>query len=132
MTDTTEATDNEPTTSAQTGNSLGDPPRISGDWTRDANVVMNYIQDLVNVLIRTDQFLQAAAESETGDFDPGSLPDPATATVASAQQTANAAFTLAAVANAQALRLARNYISSLLQVLRRVLLHQGIQSCEFL
>ena len=60
---------------------LPPPPRATGDPATDALTNNDYLSDLYNSL--TAPF--------TG-LDPTSLPDPSTATLASAQATANAAY----------------------------------------
>jgi len=69
-------------------------PRITGNLERDLPILINYLQSVANSF----NALSAAVEALNqlpDDFDASSLIDPASATAATAQKTANDAFTLA-------------------------------------
>lgn len=76
------------------------PPRSTGDITQDYPLLLNWLQEFYNQNQASTQYLQSQAEVPA-DFDPSTLTDPSKATIASAQQTANNAFTLAETLQAQ-------------------------------
>lgn len=73
---------------------LTPPPRATGNAEQDFPSYAQWFWDFYNaVLARNDQIA-----GTDDDFDPGDLPDPASSSIAQAQQTANEAYTLAAQA----------------------------------
>lgn len=84
------------------GNSIPNPPRLSGEYEKDASPLSNFMADLYKALVLSNEFIKTAGQTETGDFDPTSLPDPGKTNLAQAQDTANKAYNLAAIANTQA------------------------------
>lgn len=64
------------------------PPRLTGDWPTDFVAVQTWMS----------QFYTANT-TPPGVFDPSNLPNPTNTTVGLAQQTANAAYKLAAAVN---------------------------------
>lgn len=81
------------------------PPRLTGDEKVDVRAIAQWASDFFTATVRGGYFLNIQEESEAGEFDPSSLPDPATATVAQAQQTANEGYALAFGANAKAVEI---------------------------
>lgn len=79
------------------------PPRIS-DPESAPTVLLEYLFALYKVLAVEGIYVEAAGQVDAGTFDAGDLPDPATSTIAIAQNTANNAYVLAvqAVAKAEA------------------------------
>lgn len=77
--------------------SIPPPPRLTGDAQADNVSLASWYQRIFEA-----SQLQAQAignlSGDAGDFDPSSLPDPASSSVAQAQQTANAAYTAAVAA----------------------------------
>ncbi|WP_341893734.1 hypothetical protein [Ferrovibrio terrae] len=69
------------------------PPRVTGDAATDQRSSMQWAQDFYEKAM--SYFLAAPDQAQSGNFDPSDLPDPSTATVASAQDTANNAYILA-------------------------------------
>jgi len=65
------------------------PPRLTGDYKSDAVTLADYLSD----------FYQAVVAAPPAAIDPNNLPDPANATIASAQLTANIAYQFAAAVN---------------------------------
>ncbi len=80
------------------------PPRFSGDDKADLRALAQWMIDFYKAAVLGGYFLNVQEESQAGTFDPSSLPDPATATLAQAQQTANEAYALAFSAYAQAIK----------------------------
>ncbi|WP_341702634.1 hypothetical protein [Ferrovibrio sp.] len=78
------------------------PPRATGDAQADSQALIRWAFDFYQKGITNGFLLTDANQFDTGGFDPSSLPDPASSTVARAQQTANEAYTLAAAAYALA------------------------------
>lgn len=78
------------------------PPRITGDPARDVVLIANWANDFFKAAVLEGAFLQTAVQLAASSFDPASLPDPASTTLARAQLTANQAYTLAALANTTA------------------------------
>lgn len=72
------------------------PPRLTGDPTADMAMVAEYLHDFYKKTVVAGLYRKTSDDLQTGEFDPSTLPDPASATAASAQQTANEAYTLAA------------------------------------
>ena len=64
------------------------PPRLTGDYATDNVALSNWMWAFFN-----------AQTTPPGQFDPNNLPDPTNTTAALAQQTANAAYTLADAVN---------------------------------
>ena len=79
------------------------PPRMTGDAATDLRAIIYWSADFYRVAILENTLLQAAQQIVFGTFNPASLPDPASTTLARAQQTANEAYTLANSANITAL-----------------------------
>jgi hypothetical protein len=79
------------------------PPRATGEPEVDMRGLMQWAYDFYEKGVTGGYFLNDLEESQSGDFDPSTLPDPATSTIARAQQTANEAYTLAAQARQIAL-----------------------------
>jgi len=71
------------------------PPRLTGDAEADMPAFGEYLHDFYKKTVVAGLYRRVSDDLQTGDFDPSSLPDPASATAASAQQTANNAYTLA-------------------------------------
>jgi hypothetical protein len=76
---------------------LKPPPRSTGNAQMDLPLLLNWLYEFYLVNQSANQYLDD--QTNAGDFDPSKLPDPALSTVASAQDTANKAFTLANSAN---------------------------------
>lgn len=74
------------------------PPRFTGTVEQQMTQMINWVWDLFSKLELTNLFLRFAEQFAPLEFDPTSLPNPSTTTVAQAQQTANDAFILAASA----------------------------------
>lgn len=73
---------------------LEPPPRSTGDASQDYPLLLNYMVRAAQVVQQCVAYINKQVTS--GEFDPDeTLPDPATATTASAQSTANDAYTLA-------------------------------------
>jgi hypothetical protein len=74
-------------------NVLEPPPRSTGDATKDFPLLLKWIWTAyLNI---RQIMLYVKSQVETPEFNPVDLPDPATATISGAQQTANEAYTLA-------------------------------------
>lgn len=86
---------------APQGTKVPPPPRLSDNSKVALSQLGRYVQDLFNEF-DSGEILQRSNQSQTGTIDPDDLPDPATATVASAQQTANEALVAANEAKATA------------------------------
>ena len=83
------------------------PPRIgqiksAEDAAAAVAALLRWAWDFYKAVILEQEFLQLAGQFDISVFDPSSLPDPSDTTIAKAQQTANEAFTLAAIALANA------------------------------
>lgn len=76
------------------------PPRLQG-VTSDPNIplIFNWAWDFYNAVVTNNYYLNSANQFDAGDFDSSTLQDPSTATIATAQTTANEAYVLAAKAN---------------------------------
>lgn len=74
------------------------PPRLAGSVEQQMAALQRWLWDVFTKLALTDLFVRFSEQFGSVDFDPGSLPDPASATIASAQETANNAYILAASA----------------------------------
>ena len=79
------------------------PPRLIKVDSPEAasaniNALLRWAWDFYTAVILEQEFLQLAGQFDVSAFDPSSLPDPSNSTIAKAQQTANEAYTLAAVA----------------------------------
>lgn len=70
------------------------PPRTTGNAQADFPMVIDWMWKLYQVMNDSVNFINAQIE-ENSDISLTNLPDPATSTVATAQQTANAAYTYA-------------------------------------
>lgn len=71
------------------------PPRMTGDPGNDMVAMNTWAWDFYRSVVIQNYYLQEAGQFDPGDFDPSTLPDPATATIATAQSTANEAYALA-------------------------------------
>lgn len=78
------------------------PPRLIGDDRADIVAISSWMNEVFKLLALSGLYVQTAGQFDTGDFDPATLPDPASSTIAKAQTTANEAYTLAAGALAAA------------------------------
>jgi len=79
------------------------PPRYTGDPEVDGPAASHYLHDFYEAAVIEGYFLNTEEQlADGGDFDPASLPDPASTTVAIAQDTANNAYILANFAEAHA------------------------------
>jgi hypothetical protein len=87
-------------TTTKTTTSLLPPPRLSGD-AGDAPALAQWLNDVHKLIIKQGSTINNLSGS-TGTLDPNSLPDPAKASIASAQATANAAYQLATQAEGKA------------------------------
>ena len=76
------------------------PPRATGQPDVDAGNMVNWAWDVFRVFELENAFLKAVDQSASGEFDPSSLPDPASTTLAQAQDVANNAYVLADAARA--------------------------------
>lgn len=79
---------------------LEPPPRSTGDAQNDYPLLLNWLQRAYQNILQAVQYINQQVTAP--DFDPTNLPDPATATTASAQQTANDAYVLAGQAEDKA------------------------------
>jgi hypothetical protein len=73
---------------------LEPPPRTTGNAQLDFPILMDWIWRAYSVIQQSVAYINAQVSSG-GGLDINDLPDPATATISSAQQTANEAFALA-------------------------------------
>lgn len=71
------------------------PPRMTGNVSTDIVAIANWLNDFFTVVVRGGFFVETGSQFDTDSFDASSLPDPASSTIAKAQQTANEAFVLA-------------------------------------
>lgn len=88
------------TTTTRTSVSLLPPPRLNGD-ANDSAALAQWLNDVHKVIQKQGATINNLSGS-TGSLDPNNLPDPADATIASAQSTANAAYQLATTAEGKA------------------------------
>lgn len=79
------------------------PPRHTGRDREDIVASFNWSHDFYEAAVVNGYFLDVVNSFATVTFDPASLIDPASATVATAQETANTAYLLADQAYAEAL-----------------------------
>lgn len=79
---------------------LETPPRSTGNVQQDYPILIDWIYRAYQVIVQSVNYINS--QIETGDLDLTDLPDPATATVASAQETANSAYALADQADGKA------------------------------
>jgi len=77
--------------------SIPPPPRRTGNLQQDLLAQGEWIHVFHKKAILEQELLSTSAQAQAGDFDPSDLPDPATSTVAQAQQTANEAYAIAAI-----------------------------------
>lgn len=75
--------------------SLAPPPRLSGTVEQRLTTLLQWLWDFYTRIALTDIFVRFAEQFGPTSFDPASLPDPSTSTIAQAQETANNAFILA-------------------------------------
>jgi hypothetical protein len=68
------------------------PPRATGNAEADNKALLQWAYDFYQKGVAGGYFLSQANQFDPGTFDPSQLPDPASATVASAQNTANQAY----------------------------------------
>lgn len=92
-------------------NSIPSPPRYEGDVGAYVAASAQWQAELYKALVLQNQFVTRSEQFIAEDFDPSSLPDPASSTIATAQQTANEAYGIAS--NALALAQARQEIDEL-------------------
>lgn len=78
------------------------PPRMTGNAETDFASLVTWAFDFYQAVSAQNDALNNVIGFDSGSFDISDLPDPATATVGSAQQTANDAYALAAAADSQA------------------------------
>lgn len=71
------------------------PPRRTGNDSNDIVSAFQWMYDFYNKVVVQGIYLTADSQTNVGDFDPSSLPDPASTTTAKAQKTANEAYTQA-------------------------------------
>ena len=76
------------------------PPRQTGNDKIDLANIITWAWDFYKSVVVNNLYLKQTEQLDTSTFDASDLPDPASATVASAQQTANEAYTLAATLSA--------------------------------
>lgn len=88
------------------------PPRITGNPEQDQVALFNWAWDFYNAQIAAN----LAIEGTAVEIDPADLPDPATSSVAQAQETANEAFILAQTAKALAEAVLDNWVADSLTV----------------
>lgn len=88
------------------------PPRMTGDVNRDVVSIAFWLNQFYQYAFLQNAVLTASGQSQAGTFDPTTLPDPASSTVAKAQNTANQAFILANAAKVEADGLLRRVIAS--------------------
>jgi len=73
------------------------PPRRTGDDAVDVANFSQWANDFYKIVVLGGYYLSTAQQSQAGDVGLGDLPDPASSTVAAAQETANQAYVLAAL-----------------------------------
>lgn len=78
------------------------PPNFTGVLQEDVRRCIDYLHKLYEVAFVQGEVLTEGEQSESGDFDPTDLPDPASTTLAQTQQTANEAYALAVAAQQDA------------------------------
>lgn len=78
------------------------PPRLTGTPERDVAILLSWINDFYRVVVREGYFLQTAEQFDADGIDGDLVVDPATASIATAQNTANEAYILAGAAKTQA------------------------------
>lgn len=83
------------TTSARVG-TPPPPPRITGVPAIDIAAIAQWASDFYKAVVLQNLYLQEAGQFDPDNFNPSDLPDPASSNIATAQQTANEAYTLAA------------------------------------
>lgn len=81
------------TTDAPIPRTLEPPPRTTGNAAQDFPIIIDWFWRAYQVIVQAVNFINSQIDGS--DLDISALPDPATATVASAQQTANLAYALA-------------------------------------
>ena len=74
------------------------PPRLTGVPETDIVIIAGWMSDFYRSVVLEGLYIEGASQVEAGTFDPSSLPDPASSTIAIAQNTVNQAYALA-VAN---------------------------------
>jgi len=77
------------------------PPRMTGDPDKDALSLNQWVWAFYEKVVLSNLYLQQEGQFDS-DFDLSTLPDPATSTIATAQDTANNAYVLAATAQTAA------------------------------
>lgn len=97
---TTPATDTTVTTTTTTVPFVSDPPRQFGDWSIDGPGYGQWLKEVVGVTRQQAETINKLTAGG-GDVNPANLPDPATSNVATAQKTANDAYTAALAAGAR-------------------------------
>jgi hypothetical protein len=91
-----------PTTTTSGSLQLSNPPRLANDPAIDGPANSQWLNEMFRYLQRQAQTIGALSGTDPGQTDPNELPDPASTNLATAQQTANDAYTLAASARALA------------------------------
>lgn len=100
MADATTTDTTADTTTTTTVPFVSDPPRQFGDWAIDGPGYGQWFKDVVGVTRQQAETINKLTAGG-GDVNPSNLPDPATSNVATAQKTANDAYTAALAAGAR-------------------------------
>lgn len=88
------------------------PPRMAGPVEQVVEAIVFWLNQFYQYGFLQNAILTAGQQSQSGTFDPSTLPDPASATVASAQDTANKGYTLANAAKGEADKLQTQFIGA--------------------
>lgn len=88
------------------------PPRMTGDVEADVKSIAYWLNQFYQYAFLQNAVLTVEGQSQAGTFDPTTLPDPASSTVAKAQDTANRAFILANAGKVESDGLLRRVIAS--------------------
>lgn len=78
------------------------PPQSTGNPQQDLPLIINWMYLLYQILQVNGTFVTQASQVQANSFNPTSLPDPSASNIATAQTTANNAYSLANEANTQA------------------------------
>jgi hypothetical protein len=78
------------------------PPRTTGDSESWLAAFAQWAWSFYQAIVLENLYVTRAEQASAGDFDPTTLPDPSSASAASAQQTANEAYALADQADGKA------------------------------
>lgn len=79
------------------------PPRITGNPKEDSTAQTNWMFEVYKSTELQQEFVKTAEAFAPADFDASTLPDPASSSIPQAQDTANQAFAIAAIAYGMAL-----------------------------